>query len=94
MTQVYGNDGNVGSTTTTHTGLFLVDREGVEHAVQLVNLDVPCRPGNIISMISAEGRITGALRPITTHPGGWPMRMVPSGTSLGVGASITRSGAR
>lgn len=55
VTQVYGNDGNVGSTTTTHTGLFLVDREGVEHAVQLVNLDVPCRPGNIISMISAEG---------------------------------------
>lgn len=42
------------STAVTRGEFILVDREGLEHAVKLTNLDLPCRPGNVVTMVSAK----------------------------------------
>jgi len=41
------------STTTVHDQIFLVDREGKEHAFQLQDFNVACRDGNDLSVIWA-----------------------------------------
>lgn len=41
------------STTTRYTKIFLLDKEKNEHAVELVNFDVTCRTGNVLTLIWA-----------------------------------------
>ena len=48
-----GANAPVSSTTTTYTRIFLLDAEGKEHAVNLQDFEVVCRPGNVLSVLSA-----------------------------------------
>jgi hypothetical protein len=51
----------ISSTTTRFTKLFLLDGEGREHAIELVDFDVRCRAGNGLTLIWAipDGKTEG-----------------------------------
>lgn len=52
---------NIRSTTTVHDQIFMIDREGKEHAFQLQDFHVACRSGNQLSVLWAvrKGKRTG-----------------------------------
>lgn len=41
----------ISSTTKITSKLFLLDETGKEHAITLENLDLPARPGNVVSIV-------------------------------------------
>lgn len=57
------------STTYVHDQLFLKDREGNERALQLVDFDIACRKGHIVTAMWAipEGKKTGSYFTIINH---------------------------
>lgn len=78
-TKVQGGGGSYGngytapvritSTTTVHDQIFLMDREGKEHAFQLQDFNVACRDGNELSVVWAikKGGSTGPYIIVHNH---------------------------
>jgi hypothetical protein len=57
------------STTTRYTKIFLLDTDGKEHALELVDFDVRCRAGNGLTVIYAipEGKDEGPFVAAYNH---------------------------
>lgn len=58
----YTNPVNIRSETTIHDNLFLIDHSGVEHAFKLSDIDVSCREGNDVTILSLEKRGKGKAK--------------------------------
>lgn len=56
------NSVNIRSETTIHDNLFLIDTNGVEHAFKLSDIDVSCRNGNDVTILSMEKKGKGKTK--------------------------------
>lgn len=55
-------DIDIATVNTVKDQLFLKDRDGVEHSIKLVNMDVRCREGHKLSVVSVSKNAKGPSR--------------------------------
>ena len=67
--RVVSNSKNISSSNFIHDQVFLVDKTGKEHSIQLTDFDVACREGNLLTVMWAiqKGKDSGDYVAVRNH---------------------------